>query len=128
MGAMGATKLAEHHLRIEETQYGLPTRTLRLSNPYGECAATLGVQGVIAVFDQGPLRGAAVHVGRWTGVRGLYLPQTLAGRLLPPCSMRAKPVSLTSAVGSGHSGNDIVHTLERLLGHAVERLSTPLAA
>ena len=127
MGAYGATKLAvEHHLRIEETQYGLPTRTLRLSNPYGEWQQPFGVQGVIAVFAHRALRGLPVDVwGDGSVVRDFIYAADIGRAFVAAMQHEGEARVFNVGGGSGHSVNDIVHTLERLLGHAVERRVHP---
>lgn len=127
MGAYGVTKLAiEHHLRIEEAQHGLPCRILRLSNPYGEWQQPHGVQGVIAVFAHRALQGQPVDVwGDGSVVRDFVYADDV-GRAFAAASRHGGEARVFNVGGgTGHSVNDIVRTLEQLLGRAVERRVFP---
>jgi UDP-glucose 4-epimerase len=123
MGAYGATKLAiEHHLRIEEAQHGLPCRILRLSNPYGEWQQPHGVQGVIAVFAHRALRGLPVDVwGDGSVVRDFVYAADVGHAFMAAARHEGEGRIFNIGGGTGHSVNDIVRTLEELLGHAVPR-------
>lgn len=123
MGAYGATKLAiEHHLRIEEAQYGLPSRILRLSNPYGEWQQPHGVQGVIAVFAHRALKALPVDVwGDGSVVRDFVYAADVGSAFLAAAHHEGPSRIFNVGGGAGHSVNDIVLALEQLLGKAVER-------
>lgn len=123
MGAYGATKLAiEHHLRIEETQHGLPCRILRLSNPYGEWQQPHGVQGVIAVFAHRALNGQPLDVwGDGTVVRDFVYAADVGRAFAAAARHDGETRIFNIGGGEGHSVNDIVRTLEGLLGRTVER-------
>jgi UDP-glucose 4-epimerase len=123
MGAYGATKLAiEHHLRIEEAQHGLPCRILRLSNPYGEWQQPHGVQGVIAVFAHRALNAQPLDVwGDGSVVRDFVYAADVGYAFTAAARHEGETRIFNIGGGAGHSVNDIVHTLEQLLGHAVER-------
>ncbi|MCW8166429.1 NAD-dependent epimerase/dehydratase family protein [Verminephrobacter aporrectodeae subsp. tuberculatae] len=127
ISAYGATKLAiEHHLHIEEAQHGLPCRILRLSNPYGEWQPPHGVQGVIAVFAHRALHGLPLDVyGDGSVVRD-FIYAADVGRAFAAAAHHAGPQRVFNVGGgAGHSVNDIIHSLERLLGHAVQRRVLP---
>lgn len=123
MGAYGATKLAiEHHLRIEDMQHGLSSRILRLSNPYGEWQQPHGVQGVIAVFAHKALLGQAVDVwGDGSVVRDFIYASDVARAFVNAAHHEGRERIFNIGGGAGHSVNDIIETLEQLLGMAVER-------
>lgn len=127
MGAYGATKLAiEHHLRIEEAQHGLPCRILRLSNPYGEWQQPHGVQGVIAVFAHRALNAQPLDVwGDGSVVRDFVYAADVGYAFAAAARHEGETRIFNIGGGAGHSVNDIVHTLEQLLGHAVERRVFP---
>lgn len=127
MGAYGATKLAiEHHLRIEEALHGLPCRILRLSNPYGEWQRPYGVQGVIAVFAHRALRGQPLDVWGDGSVVRDFVYAADVGRAFVSAARHKGPSRIFNIGGGiGHSVNDIVRTLENLLGQAVERRVFP---
>lgn len=127
MGAYGATKLAiEHHLRIEETQHGLPCRILRLSNPYGEWQQPRGVQGVIAVFAHRALHGQPLKVwGDGSVVRDFVYASDVGRAFVSAARHEGVSRIFNIGGGAGHSVNDIIQTLERLLGTVVERQIFP---
>ena len=123
MGAYGATKLAiEHHLRIAEAQFGLPCRILRLSNPYGEWQQPHGVQGVIAVFAHRALNGLPVDVwGDGSVVRDFVYAADVGSAFVAAARHDGRARTFNIGGGVGHSVNDIIQTLEKLLGKRVER-------
>ena len=127
MGAYGATKLAiEHHLRIEEAQHGLPVRILRLSNPYGEWQRPHGVQGVIAVFAHRALHALPVDVwGDGSVVRDFIYAEDVGHAFAAAARHAGETRIFNIGGGKGHSVNDIVCTLEALLGRSVERRVLP---
>ncbi|KRA12996.1 MULTISPECIES: NAD-dependent epimerase/dehydratase family protein [Acidovorax] len=127
MGAYGATKLAiEHHLRIEEAQYGLPIRILRLSNPYGEWQQPHGVQGVIAVFAHRALHSTPVDVwGDGSVVRDFVYAADVGRAFVAAARHQGESRIFNVGGGLGTSVNDILVTLERLLGRTVERRVFP---
>lgn len=127
MGAYGATKLAiEHHLRIEEAQHGLPSRILRLSNPYGEWQQPHGVQGVIAVFAHRALHGQPIDVwGDGSVVRDFVYATDVGRAFVAAAHHEGQARIFNIGGGAGHSVNDIILALERLLGRSVERRIFP---
>jgi len=127
LGAYGVTKLAiEHHLRIAETQFGLPYRVLRLSNPYGEWQRPQGVQGVIAVFAYRALRGQPVEVWGDGSVVRDFVYAADVGRAFAAAAVHQGPSRVFNVgEGSGHSINHIIRTLEHLLGRPVARRQFP---
>ena len=127
MGAYGATKLAiEHHLRIEEAQHGLPSRILRLSNPYGEWQQPHGVQGVIAVFAHRALHGQPIDVwGDGSVVRDFVYAIDVGRAFVAAAHHEGQARIFNIGGGTGHSVNDIILVLERLLGRSVERRVFP---
>lgn len=127
MGAYGATKLAiEHHLRIEEAQHGLSCRILRLSNPYGEWQQPHGVQGVIAVFAHRALHGEPVDVwGDGSVVRDFVYAADVGNAFVSAARHQGVGRVFNVGGGVGHSVNDIIRSLEQLLGRPVERRVFP---
>ena len=127
LGAYGVTKLAlEHHLRIEEAQNGLPHRVLRLSNPYGEWQQPHGIQGVIAVFAHRALQALPVDVwGDGSVVRDFVNAADVGRAFVAAAQHEGASRVFNIGGGTGHSVNDIIGTLERLLERAVERRVFP---
>ena len=127
MGAYGATKLAiEHHLLIGEAQHGLSCRILRLSNPYGEWQRPHGVQGVIAVFAHRALHGQPVDVWGDGSVVRDFVYAADVGRAFVSAARHEGPSRIFNIGGGvGHSVNDIIQTLEGLMGQVLERRIFP---
>lgn len=127
IGAYGATKLAiEHHLRIEELSQGLPCRILRLSNPYGEWQRPHGIQGVIAVFAHRALHGLPLDVwGDGSVVRDFVHAADVGAAFVAAAGHEGDARVFNIGDGQGHSVNDIIATLERLLGHRIARHVLP---
>jgi UDP-glucose 4-epimerase len=123
IGAYGVTKLAiEHHLRIEEASQGLPCRILRLSNPYGEWQRPHAIQGVIAVFAHRALHGLPLDVwGDGSVVRDFIHAADVGTAFVAAAEHEGKNRVFNIGDGQGHSVNDIIATLERLLGRTIER-------
>lgn len=123
MGAYGVTKLAiEHHLRIEEASRGLPSRILRLSNPYGEWQRPHGIQGVIAVFAHRALHGLPLDVwGDGSVVRDFIHAADVGVAFVAAAKHEGVNRVFNIGDGQGHSVNDIIATLEQHLGRTIER-------
>lgn len=127
MGAYGVTKLAiEHHLRIEETQSGLPYRILRLANPYGPWQRPHGVQGVIAVFAHHALRGEPLQVwGDGSVVRDFVYASDIGRAFAAAAIHEGEDRVFNVGGGDGLSVNQIIGALERALGRTIERQMLP---
>ena len=127
LGAYGVTKMAiEHHLRIADALYGVPYRSLRLSNPYGEWQRPTGIQGVIAVFAHRALTGQPVDVWGDGSVVRDFVYAADVGRAFVAAAIHQGPSRIFNiGGGTGHSVNHIIRTLEHLLGRPVERRVHP---
>ena len=101
-------------------------RILRLSNPYGEWQQPHGVQGVIAVFAHRALNAQPLDVwGDGSVVRDFVYAADVGYAFAAAARHEGETRIFNIGGGAGHSVNDIVHTLEQLLGHAVERRVFP---
>ena len=127
LGAYGVTKLAiEHHLRAESQLTGLPYRVLRISNPYGEWQRPHGVQGVIAVFAHRALKRQPVEVwGDGSVVRDFLYAGDVGTAFVAAAAHRGDTTTFNIGGGVGISVNEILRTLESLLGHRVDRRMQP---
>ena len=127
LGAYGVTKVAlEHHLRVEEALMGLPYRVLRLSNPFGEWQQPHGIQGVIAVFAYRALHHRALEVwGDGSVVRDFIYAGDVGAAFVAAAAHEGEARTFNVGGGVGLSVNEIVQTLERLLGRRVERRAMP---
>ena len=127
MGAYGVTKLAiEHHLRIEELLHGLSFRILRLSNPYGEWQRPHGIQGVIAVFAHRALHGLPLDVwGDGSVVRDFVHAADVGQAFVAAAGYEGADRVFNVGGGEGRSVNQIISTLEGLLGRVLDRCVFP---
>lgn len=127
IGVYGVTKLAiEHHLRVEEEVNGLSYRVLRLSNPYGEWQRPDGVQGVIAVFAHRALHHRPIDVwGDGTVVRDFLYAGDAGTAFVAAASHQGEDRIFNIGAGRGISVNEIIGSLEALLGRSVQRRRHP---
>ena len=127
IGAYGVTKMAiEHHLRVAEAMNGLDYRVLRLSNPYGEWQHPNRIQGVIAVFAHRALHRQPLDVwGDGSVVRDFVYAADIGQAFL--AAHRHEGISRIFNVGGGvgHSVNQIIDVLSKLLNGTVQRRSHP---
>jgi UDP-glucose 4-epimerase len=127
LGAYGVTKLSlEHHLRVEEILSGLPYRVLRLSNPFGEWQRPQGIQGVIAVFAYRALHDRAVEVwGDGSVVRDFIYAGDVGSAFAAAAVHQGEARTFNVGGGVGLSVNEVLRTLERLLGRRIQRRTMP---
>lgn len=127
MGAYGVSKLAiEHYLRIEDAQHELPCRILRISNPYGEWQRPFGIQGVVAVFAHRALQGQPLDVwGDGSVIRDFVYAADVGQAFVSAAQHEGASRIFNIGGGEGHSVNDIISILERLLGRTVMRRVFP---
>lgn len=123
MGCYGVTKMAvEHHLRLEEATHGLPYRILRLSNPYGEWQRPQSQQGVIAVFAHRALMSQPLDVWGDGSVIRDFVHASDVGRAFVAASDHAGSSRIFNIGGGrGFSVNEIIETLEGIVGGVLER-------
>ena len=104
----------------------MPHRVLRLSNPYGEWQQPHGIQGVIAVFAHRALQALPVDVwGDGSVVRDFVNAADVGRAFVAAAQHEGASRVFNIGGGTGHSVNDIIDTLERLLERAVERRVFP---
>jgi len=84
------------------------------------------VQGVIAVFAHRALRGQPVDVwGDGSVVRDFVYAADVGSAFVRAARHEGETRTFNIGGGSGHSVNDIIQTLEQLLGKPVERRIFP---
>jgi UDP-glucose 4-epimerase len=123
----GVHKLAiEHYLRLYESLHGLDYCVLRLANPFGERQRPERSQGAVAVFLDRALRGEEIVVwGDGSAVRDyVYVADVARAFCLAASGSSAHRIF---NIGSGHglSVNDLISSIEALVGHPVSKRYQP---
>jgi len=119
----GIHKLAiEHYLHLYHSLHGLDYCALRLANPFGERQRSDTSQGAIAVFLDQALRGEVVSIwGDGSAIRDyIYVGDAVRAFGLAARSPNATGV-FNIGSGTGHSVENLLEDIERLLGRAVAR-------
>jgi len=123
----GIAKLAiEKYLALFHSLHGLEYVVLRVANPYGERQRVEAAQGAVAVFLDRALRGEPIEIwGDGTVVRDFLHISDVARAFLRAIDFSGEPRVFNIGSGTGCSLNELVATIERLLGRPVERRYLP---
>lgn len=116
--AYGISKLSiEKYLALYEYLYGLEYRVLRVANPFGPYQTALKNQGVIAAFVRRALAGKPIEMwGDGTVTRDyVYIDDVVESLKLATTHEGAGRI-FNIGSGEGRSLNDIVASINRLLG------------
>lgn len=126
----GIGKLAiEKYLHLYRHLHGLDYRVLRLANPYGEGQRPGGAQGAVTVFLNKALRGETVEIwGDGSVVRDYIYVHDVSEAFLKALAHTGEVRIFNVGSGIGHSLNEILDTIEALLGNPVARSYTPARA
>lgn len=119
----GIHKLAvEQYLHLYYTLHGLEYCILRLANPYGGRQRTDATQGAVAVFLDKALKGEEITVWGDGSVVRDYVYITDVVRAFSLACTRAEPTgTFNIGSGEGHSIDQLIDAIGRLLGHQVVR-------
>lgn len=119
ISSYGVVKLAvEKYLQMYQRLHGLAPLILRPSNPYGPRQGTAGIQGVIAAFLDRCSRGEPVRMwGDGSVVRDYVFVTDLAALAVKAGSTGTTGIYNVGS-GQGHSINQILDALARVLGTA----------
>jgi UDP-glucose 4-epimerase len=122
----GIHKLAiEQYLHLYHTLYGLRYCVLRLANPFGERQRSDASQGAVAVFLDQALRGDKITVwGDGCAVRDYVYVGDVARAFCLAATHESAAGVFNVGSGEGHSVNDLLAAIERLLGRDVPRRYT----
>jgi UDP-glucose 4-epimerase len=119
--AYGVHKLAiEKYLHLWRHLHKLDSVVLRTANPYGERQRHDSGQGAIPAFIARALRSQPLQVwGDGSVVRDyLHISDVARALVMAGCTPRASGV-FNIGSGTGHSLNEIVQSLERVLGRRI---------
>lgn len=120
--AYGISKLAiEKYLGLHEYLYGLEYRVLRIANPFGPFQLALKNQGVIAAFLRQALSGQAIEIwGNGSVTRDYIYIADVVEALILAATHQGTGRIFNIGSGKGHSLNEIVATISRLLGTPIQ--------
>lgn len=116
--AYGISKLMiEKYLGLYEYLYGLQYRVLRVANPFGPYQTALKSQGVIAAFLRGALAGKPIEMwGDGSVTRDYVYVDDVVDALRLAAIHKGEGRIFNIGSGEGRSLNDIVATIDGLLG------------
>lgn len=122
----GIIKLAiEKYLGMYHDLHGLDYTVLRLSNPFGERQRTLSSQGAVAVFLGKALRGEKVEIwGDGSVIRDYIYIADVIDAMLAAIANNGKERVFNIGSGHGLSLNQVLDTIEQVIGRNVERVYT----
>lgn len=123
----GITKLAiEKYLYLFSRTQGIRPVTLRVANPYGERQRVATAQGAIAAFIYRALRGMPVEIwGDGSVVRDYVHISDVAGAFSAALSYQGNGIVFNIGSGACVSLNDLLGSLEEVMGHPISRRYLP---
>ena len=127
MCSYGIGKLTiEKYLSLFHSSHGLEYCVLRMSNLYGERQPVTTGQGAIAVFLNKALKKETIEIwGDGTVVRDFLYVQDAIRAILKALTYHGAPRVFNIGAGQGYSLNDVLATIETLVGGPVSRKYMP---
>ncbi len=119
----GIGKLAiEKYLSLYNLLHDLDYCVLRLANPFGERQRISAAQGAVTVFLDKALRGEKIEIwGDGSVVRDYFYVSDAVSALVKAMTYHGDSRVFNIGSGSGLSLNDILVSIEQLLGRPVSR-------
>ena len=123
----GICKFAiEKYLQLYHHLHGLDYCVLRLSNPFGERQRISTAQGAVSVFLYKALNDEMIEIwGDGTVVRDYFHVSDAATAFLKAAKYEGEPRIFNIGSGMGRSLNEILATIESILGRQVARTYLP---
>lgn len=123
----GITKLAiEKYLKLFENMHGIKPIIMRVSNPYGERQRTETAQGAVSAFIHQAIRGLPIDIwGDGSIIRDYIHVSDVAEAFVQAVSYPGPGNVFNISSGSGTSLNELVGSLEVVLGKPIERRYLP---
>jgi UDP-glucose 4-epimerase len=123
----GIAKLAiEKYLHLYWCMHGLDYRVLRVSNPFGERQRVDTAQGAVAVFLSRALEGKPIEIwGDGSVTRDYVYIADVVDAFVMAMNHDGEPRVFNIGSGEGRSLNELLTTMEQLLGRSVERRYLP---
>jgi UDP-glucose 4-epimerase len=124
----GIAKLAiEKYLHLHWALHGLEYSVLRVANPYGERQRADNAQGAVAVFLKNALAGQTVEIwGDGSVTRDYVYIEDVVDAFVKAMQYDGEPRVFNVGSGQGRSLNEVLTTIEELLGSPVERRYLPV--
>lgn len=119
----GITKLAiEKYLLLYQRLYGIQARILRVANPFGERQRIATAQGVAGVFLSRALRNEPVEIwGDGSVTRDYIYVGDVADAFARAVTYQGQQSVFNIGAGTGTSLNELIDTIERIIGRTVDR-------
>ena len=126
----GISKLAiEKYMRLFHLLHGVEYCVLRLSNPFGERQRVSAAQGAIAVFLYKALRNEAIEIwGDGSVTRDYFYVSDAVSALVKALSYEGDNRIFNIGSGVGRSLNEILDSIDSLIGEPVKRVYLPSRA
>ena len=123
----GIVKLAiEKYLHLYWCMHGLDYRVLRVSNPFGERQRVDTAQGAVAVFLSRALAGQPIEIwGDGSVTRDYIYIENVVDAFIMAMKHDGEPRVFNIGSGEGRSLNQLLTTMEELIGRPVERRYLP---
>ncbi len=123
----GIAKLAiEKYLNLYWYLHGLEYSVLRVANPYGERQRVDTAQGAVAVFLSKALAGDPIEIwGDGSVTRDYIYIEDVVDAFIMAMNHEGEPRVFNVGSGEGRSLNQLLTTIEDLLGRPVERRYLP---
>jgi len=123
----GIAKLAiEKYLHLYWHLHGLDYSVLRVANPYGERQRADTAQGAVAVFLSRALAGQSIEIWGNGGVTRDYIYiEDVIDAFIMAMNHDGEPRVFNIGSGEGRSLNQLLTTIEDVLGRPVERRYLP---
>jgi len=122
ISSYGISKLAiEKYLAVFRSEHGLDYVILRVANPYGPHQNPERAQGAIAVFAWRALNRQPIEIwGDGSVVRDYVCVSDVIEAMMRAAEYRGEERLFNVGSGVGHTLNDIVQVIERVIGRHVE--------
>jgi UDP-glucose 4-epimerase len=112
----------EHYLHYFNKKFGLDSLVFRISNPYGERHALNAKQGVINIFLEQIARNEPITIlGDGTMVRDYVYVADVADMIAGSFESASQQLYNLGS-GQGHSINELVEVMERIIGKQVQKV------
>jgi UDP-glucose 4-epimerase len=111
----------EKYLGLYHHLYGLDYVIMRIANPYGERQKTSSRQGAVSVFLERAQRGDPIEIwGDGSVVRDYLHVSDVIRAAMAAISYSGEHRIFNIGSGRGHSLNEVVKVIERVIGYSVE--------
>lgn len=126
----GITKLAiEKYMQLYQQLYDIKTISLRVSNPYGVRQRVEKAQGAVGIFIYNALKSGQIDIwGDGEVVRDYIFVEDVADAFVAAINYNGNKSVFNISSGAGVSLNELVSSLEQVLGFDIKRNYLPSRA